>query len=909
MSDFLVTEADDFLITESGDFLITESGSSSVVSGFGSIVSTTAKTSVTVSSSVSGFGQSRAAGTKDYSTAFLDWFVAPANDIGRRCILAEPDVMIDGVETTRYLSNTGYTSTAADTPANQLYTGRISGGMQFTRRLDLDGSGSSISFGDLELDNEDGSLDDWLNDVWAGRAITIPMGEAGDVVKGVAKWPRSAFEIVFSGTTKDIFPKARNRLSLVLRDIFGPLNDRFSTATVGGTGDNKDVLLPVCLGECFNVTPVLVDSATQQYAVHIGEIESIIEVRDNGIVVAATADTTTGTFTLTNARYGQITCDVQGAKINNEWRNDAGGLIEWVATVLGDGNVITASQIDITALRDFRDACPQPLGLYITDGGNRLAIMQQLAASVGATVTTRSDGKMILVRIGFGESVGSIGTREMIDGTFAPIGRPQVTGAVRLNAEKNWTPDSMLSGAVTAEQVPILTDEYVVIADSDATVVANWNQSGLPVPIENLMVRESDIEVETARRLALSKIARTIFSFEGFPELLDYDIGDTTTLTHPRFGLSAGVPAQIVGVTNDWLAARVRLEVLANASFGLASWNDNDRTRGVTLSASDKTATLAYNGSMVRTTAKGMTAGKFFQAFTVTTVGNLVFGFVKDIAPLTVGTGNGYLGSGALMIVSSGNVTSNLTADITADNTGMSGYSAGDTGAIAIDLINGKAWLKKNDTWFNSGDPEAGTNPQWTWTPNSLHYGLIVRQDGATGGVLTLTEDTPPTGYIPLYNSAPASFVRYLRMKNFVREEQDNSACGSEYMLLSGATDVTSTAGVQYSYETNGSYPQGGAIDLTLLLVNKDLTSEGNWVGTVTDNTDFYIKFALAHDADVTPDGIKFARAKYDARRIATDVDIEGSYDDITYFNMAELRDLANVTSQTYSEVYPLVTP
>jgi hypothetical protein len=173
-----------------------------------------------------------------FSASFLAWLAKPA----RRCLIAEVGVKSSDVEITRYLSTTGYVSEPADTPANQLYSARISGGLQFTRRLNLDGAGGSMSFGDIELDNEDGALDDWLNDVWAGRAISVYLGQID--------WPRSSFELVFKGAVDDIAPKARNRLSLVLRDIFGPLNSALSTATVGGTADNKDALRPVALPCC-----------------------------------------------------------------------------------------------------------------------------------------------------------------------------------------------------------------------------------------------------------------------------------------------------------------------------------------------------------------------------------------------------------------------------------------------------------------------------------------------------------------------------------------------------------------------------------------------------------------------------------------------------------------------------------
>jgi len=380
-------------------------------------------------------------------------------------------------------------------------------------------------------------------------------------------------------------------------------------------------------------------------------------------------------------------------------------------------------------------------------------------------------------------------------------------------------------------------------------------------------------------------------------------VGTANAVAHRGRG-SVFLEGLNLGASGELRQLLFEVATKATPVMDAATWNANDKTRGVALSAADATVTFSFAGAMVRTVAKSMTAGKFFQAFTVTTVSaSLVFGFVKDIAPLTVATGNTYLGSAGLVQLQNGDLDSNHTGDITVIETGMAGWSNGDTGAIALDLVNGKGWLRKNGTWLNSGDPAAGTNPQWTGLSTTLHYGLMAR---GTAGALTLTSDTPPSGFIQLMVSAPADFVRFVRIKNVVKEEQDDSFSASEIRLLSGVTNIT-PAGAQCSYYAPNSYPAGGDIDPTLLLTDGILSSEASWAtGSPTDNADWVIKFALAHDSGITPDGIKFARAKYGTRRVATDLDVEGSYDDITYFTMAALVDIANVATQTYSTVYAL---
>ena len=484
---------------------------------------------------------------------FSKWLANPA----QRCLLAEVGVKTGGVEVTRYLSSIGYVSEPTDTPANTHYAARISGGFSFSRSLNVTGSGGDISFGDLELDNTDGALDAWLADIWAMRRIKLWMGSA--------TWPKSQFVQVFSGTVEDVAPKDRYHLSLKLRDVLAPLNTQISTAVVGGTGDNKSTLLPLALGEVFNVEPLLLSTTgSQVYRVGLGTVESIIEVRDNGYPVSVTKDAAAGTFTLVNQRYGQITCDVQGAKVSGAYRNDVGGLVEHVATTLGDGTKLDATAIDAVALSAFRSAHPQPVGLWLPDRANRLETMQQLAASIGATVTATPLGAVRIVQLAFGTPTRSIGQAQMVNGTFAPAGRPKIKGAVQLAGCRNWTPQgkSSLAASIATASLPILEDEWVYATATDATVVADYRQTSSPEPVETLLVSETDLAAEAARRLALWKTPRTVFRFEAYADLLDLELGDTITLTHPRLGLSSGATALVVGLDTDYVGGRVTVEVL-----------------------------------------------------------------------------------------------------------------------------------------------------------------------------------------------------------------------------------------------------------------------------------------------------------------------------------------------------------
>lgn len=220
-----------------------------------------------------------------------------------RCILVEVDVKTGGSVITRYLSNQGYVTGSSDTPANTSYSPRIVGGIQISRKIDIGGN-VSMSFGDIELNNTDGTLDTWVDDYWANRSLRIFLGDP--------TWARSDFRQVAFGITTGIDTRRRDRINIKLSDKLQRLNYPVSEVKLGGSTSRADDLIPLLFGECHNIEPLLVDPTVFEYQVHNGPIEGVFEVRDSGIPVSYSQTPATGKFRLDNAPFGQITCSAQG---------------------------------------------------------------------------------------------------------------------------------------------------------------------------------------------------------------------------------------------------------------------------------------------------------------------------------------------------------------------------------------------------------------------------------------------------------------------------------------------------------------------------------------------------------------------------------------------------------------------
>ena len=281
---------------------------------------------------------------------FTAW-LASASSI--RTVLVEVVARIVSTETTLYLSNRNYITGSADTPASTAYQACIAGGVSTSEALNLDGS-PSMSWGDIEIANADGSRDGWLDYVWANRAVNVYVGDP--------TWPRADFRLVFSGVVDDIASRARDVLNLRLRDKLERLNAPVSEATLGGSTDNKDRLTPLVFGEVHNVEPLLATPATLIYQYHTGAAERLIEVRDNGAPITTyTSDLSNGKFTLTAAPVGQITCDVQGAKPSGTYRNDVGRLVQYIAQNYGPSTTrFSSGDLDATQLAAFVTASCVP---------------------------------------------------------------------------------------------------------------------------------------------------------------------------------------------------------------------------------------------------------------------------------------------------------------------------------------------------------------------------------------------------------------------------------------------------------------------------------------------------------------------------------------------------------------------
>ena len=475
---------------------------------------------------------------------FLEWLERG----GARVALVEVDT-----STPRYISTFPYSTLPTDTPANVMYLPVLASSFAFTERMSLDGS-INLSVGTLELHNEDGILDSWLDEVWVNRTISVRVGDVS--------WPRSDFRVVFSGVIAELAANGSTRLSIVLRNKLERLNTPATETLLGGTTANKDRLLPVTLGECHNVTPLLVNPAEHEYRWHTGAAERLIEVRDEGVPVATTPNLAAGTFKLVKSPKGAITASVQGA---TPYSPTVAGIVRLLATTYGSPTErLTVGDLDSANLTAFATVCPQPTGYYISDRANVLQVCQELAASVGAQVVMSKQGLLRLVRL----TLPGLGTPKVVSpkdyehGSLVLSDRSEVIAGIKLGYCRNWSTQQSLETGLPAEHRALYEQEWLTVTSRDVVVAANYKLYAELPQINTYLLTAADAQAEASRRLNLWKVQRNIINVKGYPHLLLLELGDAITVTAPRFGLSDGKTGIVIGLQSDWISGRVEVEVL-----------------------------------------------------------------------------------------------------------------------------------------------------------------------------------------------------------------------------------------------------------------------------------------------------------------------------------------------------------
>lgn len=497
--------------------------------------------------------------------AFTTWL---ADQSSIRCMLVEVTVAVHGVvngadvytDGTRYLSSTTYVTGPTETPPNTAYDPFVVGGIKYEEKMAVHGTdNTSLNVGDLELINTNGDLDLWFSDVWVNRPIRVYLGDP--------QWPRAQFRLIFSGIVDNLYSRTQNRVNIVIKDKLQLLNDKMSDVTITSTDVSKDKQpVPLTFGEVHNVTPLFINAGTLRYQVHAGPIESLIEVRDNGIPVACTYDPNLGTFNLSQASFGQITASVQGNNLTG-YRTTIYNIINLITSSYGlTENQLSTTDYDFTNLSAFDRKNQQSVGIFTNGSETRLKVCQDLAKSVGAQVTFDRLGRLRLLQLDLptvtDPNAIQITAEHMVAKTLTLVDRTEVKTAIKLAYCKNWTVQASLQTAIPDDHKAMFATDWLYVNKKKQALADTYKVTTEPDAEETMLQVKTEADTEANRRLSFRSAPHKIFRFEGFAPMLDLELGQNVVITHPRYNLDTGAAATVVSLSPDWLNARVTVEVL-----------------------------------------------------------------------------------------------------------------------------------------------------------------------------------------------------------------------------------------------------------------------------------------------------------------------------------------------------------
>ena len=159
---------------------------------------------------------------------------------------------------------------------------------------------------------------------------------------------------------------------------------------------------------------------------------------------------------------------------------------------------------------------------------------------------------------------------------------------------------------------------------------------------------------------------------------------------------------------------------------------------------------LDVTSSAVYTTASTLgfpSSGKFYGEFTVSATSS-GYPFVGIGAYNDAGISGNYNPDTGAFYAQGGYITGGVSVS------SLTSLSAGDIVGVAYDAATREVWFRINgNSWVNSGDPAAGTNPTCTLPQNSSGYGWAVstyQNKVSLNAGQRPFNTTPPTGFVSL---------------------------------------------------------------------------------------------------------------------------------------------------------------
>lgn len=466
-------------------------------------------------------------------SVFTSWLAAQGNF---RCVLVELDYRDAGELKTAHFSNAAFVSTATDTPAHTAYDPYIVGALKFERSLNEVFTGRSISkTHDIELILQPDTLQLLTKAVY-GQAVRIYLGDKS--------WPKAAFQQIIAGICDGITPD-QSKIRIKFRDAADVLQTPLLTERYTD-GTAAEQLIPLCLGRCFNIKPVLIDAATHRYQFNKVPSAAVTAVRFNGALVPEanyTVDLIDSTIAFTVYPVGDVTMDVDGAVVGDAWLQTAVDFIGYVASLRG---LTVQCQVDLPSYM---------LGLYITSDISVDKVLDDICSSIGAYWLFDRTGQFLVRRFNGLPAAADVemSSDQTVFGTTKIRRVINPLYSLTLGYKRNWSPLSSIA-AVVHETAPDVAKELATSAKTTSLqqddVLANYPQAE-SINVTTLIVQPVDAISEASRRLALAAVPHFVYELKQFAAPFVWLPGMCAALEVPGINGSLAIITKLIDAPTD----------------------------------------------------------------------------------------------------------------------------------------------------------------------------------------------------------------------------------------------------------------------------------------------------------------------------------------------------------------------
>jgi hypothetical protein len=274
-----------------------------------------------------------------------------------------------------------------------------------------------------------------------------------------------------------------------------------------------------------------------------------------------------------------------------------------------------------------------------------------------------------------------------------------------------------------------------------------------------------------------------------------------------------------------------------------------------TLSAANMTFDHSAASYAQRFGSFAVSSGKWYFEYTITTFSSgrsCAFGIGKTVDyPSGAGAAGSWTGC-----VAYGDFGDTYLRPVT-ESAGVSNtsgvasmtFSVNDVLMIAFDVDAGKFWMGKNGTWFDSGNPAAGTNQKQNftasipWRPWCVQYGSSAAQSIVNYGQRTFSY-TPPSGFKALSTQNITSTV-VTTSGSFT----GNAAADGPFIWANGNPATLTINGNAVTFGTHADKTAGG-FKLRTSSASYNASGSNTWTATAGSR---FVQSRKPNNAQVNP--------------------------------------------------------